>query len=200
LIISQGADLRAEFGETNVAKLNLEERRNLCVIAAQKHVSLHFLDNDVAPAQPYEFEHDGRTEIDVAIPCPTSPTAYLRRGNSEIELQIVLLASAIDDYEFEIEERKPVLVTRGEFWMSPGPILWVLAGASRQYHTAVLTKKSIFWPAPLPQFGTTFEKYFPHICVPLFILTVPYFLPWEIKLPLEGVGDMVAPPQRSKIF
>jgi hypothetical protein len=116
--------MNAEFSETNLARMNLEERRNLCVVAANKHVSLHFLDNDVAQAQAYEFYYDGRAETNVAISCPTSPKAFLCRGKSETELQIVLLASAIDHYEFEIEKRKPVSVTRGKSRLSPDPILY----------------------------------------------------------------------------
>mgnify|MGYP000890678901 CR=1 FL=1 len=97
-----------------MVSLNLEDRRNLC-IAAREHTSFYFLDYNVPPAQPYEFIYAGIKETNVAISCPTSPQLYLRRGDTETELKIMLHPSIIiDEYELKVNMVKPTSIIRGK--------------------------------------------------------------------------------------
>ena len=98
-----------------------QNRREVC-FAAQNILSipLHFLHYDVPEPQTYKFEYEAGAvkDLHMAIPCPTSPKLYLRAGNSKNEMELVVICSPIDLYEYQVEEIKPVSVSRGKTLIS----------------------------------------------------------------------------------
>mgnify|MGYP006965727520 CR=1 FL=1 len=100
------------FPRSRLARLSLEDRRNLCA-EARKFVTLVFLGREVAEGQMYQFEYSpGQMEGKFSVSCPTSPKLYIHQGNSESEVKLTLVRGLIDSYIFEVEDLKPALVSK----------------------------------------------------------------------------------------
>lgn len=106
------------FSEENLlTTLHYNERKDLC-LGAIKHVTdlYQYIDKRVDKSRVFTVGYLEREEVHVAMLCPTATTLYLRIGNSNNELRIMIVETVADRYEYREENIKSVaLVGKTEF-------------------------------------------------------------------------------------
>lgn len=82
---------------------------DLC-ISARNHISLDGMGPkdfvSIPPVRQYMITYDhGYKEIIIAIQCPTLPPTYLKRGNSDTEIKIMIRSNKFESEPYEFSPK-----------------------------------------------------------------------------------------------
>ena len=83
-------------------------RKKLCA-RVRDYVSVKFLASFIPEARLHVFEpanNDSEKYAAMAMACPTTPKVYVRRAKAAKRVEIIVVRSGIDLYEFEVDDGK----------------------------------------------------------------------------------------------